>query len=295
MSRIIDPMSRRRFLASMAALSLSGASVLSDSGSTHAQSTDDDEYKALVCVFFAGGMDHNDMILPYGEVEYSQMSTVRQGIFEGYSSKQYNRDRLSLIPLTSINDDATQGRTFAVPEELRSLQQMFDAEELCLVGGIGTLIEPVTRSQFESQLVALPPALFSHNDQQNYFQGLAIEGAQAGWGGRFIDVLTADGNVGNNPQYASISTGGNNLFLAGKDTPIFQVGAGTVLGPEVERLSAVLGEEAHMDLVRAKLVDYFRNSAIGGGRALNLDMQNSQTNAINAIDGFGDSYNDLPS
>ena len=139
----------------------------------------------------------------------------------------------------------------------------------------------------------MPPALFSHNDQQNYFQGLAIEGAQAGWGGRFIDALTAEGKVGDNPQYATISTRGNNLFLAGVDSNIFHVGTNAVQGPQIERLSAILGEGTEMNAVREKLRSYFRNATLPSDQPLNVDMHLAQASAMIGIDGFGDQYNNL--
>ena len=129
MTKIFDPISRRQFLTSMSALSLTGVSVVSDSGQSLAQSSDDD-YRALVCVFLAGGMDHNDTLIPYDTDDYDALRSVRDQLFSGYSDKSIARDRDDLVPLDPINTDATQGRQFAVPKELNGLRELFNEEEL---------------------------------------------------------------------------------------------------------------------------------------------------------------------
>ena len=66
----------------------------------------------------------------------------------------------------------------------------------------------------------LPPKLFSHNDQQSYWQSSSPEGATSGWGGRMGDLF-ASGN--GNATFTSIGASGNAVYLAGKNAVQYQV------------------------------------------------------------------------
>lgn len=60
---------------------------------------------------------------------------------------------------------------------------------------------------------AVPPKLFSHNDQQSYWLAAAPEGAASGWGGRIGDLLQS-GN--GNASLTCINPADNTVFLSGK-------------------------------------------------------------------------------
>ena len=60
----------------------------------------------------------------------------------------------------------------------------------------------------------LPPKLFSHNDQQSYFQASSPEGATSGWGGRIGDLFQS-GN--GNATLTCINASGNAVYLTGHD------------------------------------------------------------------------------
>ena len=49
--------------------------------------------------------------------------------------------------------------------------------------------QPTTKAQYNAKSVPLPPKLFSHNDQQSFWQASSPEGATSGWGGRMGDLL----------------------------------------------------------------------------------------------------------
>ncbi len=289
-------MQRRDFLATLAATGLGGNALFNSQLMNHAlaaEGTFESDYKALVCVFMVGGMDHNDTILPYDEAEYAQMRSVRTGLFDAYSALggTYSRDRSALLPIDPINNEAVEGRRFAVPQQLSGLKDMFDDEELCFVGSVGSLIEPTTRTTYANKSVQLPPSLFSHNDQRNYWQGLATEGAKAGWGGRFIDALGASGQIGDSSRFASISTAGNNLFASGNKTSVFQIGSKKMPTLNVEDNKSLLGNNAHMDQVRARLFNYFRDNRADHANLLASDYHQLQSDALLAGDQFRDQFN----
>ena len=63
--------------------------------------------------------------------------------------------------------------------------------------------------------------LFSHNDQQSYWQALAPEGASSGWAGRLTDLLLAGSATSG---MAGVTAGGNTVLLAGRHSSGYRVG-----------------------------------------------------------------------
>ena len=90
---------------------------------------------------------------------------------------------------------------------------------------IGSLMQPTTKAQYSAKSVPLPPKLFSHNDQQSFWQASSPEGATSGWGGRIGDLFEA-GN--GNATFTSVNVSGNAVFLSGRTTAQYQV---TTNGP----------------------------------------------------------------
>ena len=286
---------RRQFLQALSTVALGGTTLTDWGTSPVFANTGTDDYRALVCVFMFGGMDHNDFVLPYDEIEYDQLRAVRSDIFDAYATQAsgQSRDRTALLPLTPLDNLATEGRQYAVPQEMADMRALFDEEDLLFVGSVGPLIEPTNRLSYEAGSVALPPSLFSHNDQQNYWQGLAVEGAQTGWGGRFVDALRHQGQLGQEDLFASISTAGNSLFSSGEDTSIFQVASDSISGPEIEERRHLLGYSDAMDTLRTRLAHYFRSQSFNHTHFMASDAQALQSRALTAIDRFGSEYNGL--
>ena len=73
--------------------------------------------------------------------------------------------------------------------------------------------------------MALPPRLFSHNDQQSVWQATSPEGALAGWGGIFTDLMVEQGISPDFP-FAALTTARDSLFVTGYDTVPYVAGAG---------------------------------------------------------------------
>lgn len=157
------PVSRRGFLkqAGCAALGSTGALStlfnlqMANVAAAQTQPSDDD-YKALVCIFLAGGNDSYNMLVPTEASEYANYQTVRGSIalpLEGTDA---------LIPINSLESN---GRQFSIHSALPDVQTLFDEGHLAFVANIGTLVEPTTISQYQNNGVRLPRALFSHHDQ----------------------------------------------------------------------------------------------------------------------------------
>ena len=204
--------SRRKFIKNSAAFS--GASLMVNKFSTlPALATTASDYKALVCVFFAGGMDGHDCLIPYDDVSYQQWADIRASLLPSYG----NDSRLleNLVALQPENSEDFGGRQFSLAPEFAPLSELFADGNLAVVGNVGPLIEPATRSQIKAGSVSLPARIASHNDQQYTWQTSSVEGAVSGWGGGLLDVL------GGSSPFAAINVGGNAPFLQGDQTVNF--------------------------------------------------------------------------
>jgi uncharacterized protein (DUF1501 family) len=169
-----------------------------------------------VCLFFYGGNDHTNTVIPYDQASYDQYSASRPSL-------AIPRD--AALAATATGPVASQGgREFALHPALAALKPHWDLGRLAVVANVGPLVVPTTRQQYQSRSVPLPPKLFSHNDQQAVWQAYRPvgEGANIGWGGRIGDLL-ASSNL--NTLYTCISAGGNSVFLSGTNVLQYQVGS----------------------------------------------------------------------
>ncbi|AMC35060.1 DUF1501 domain-containing protein [Janthinobacterium sp. B9-8] len=210
-----NTLSRREFLRRAGMLAATGVaapmafnlSLMSEAAAAASPS----DYKALVCVFLAGGNDHQNTVVPYDLQSYQAYANIRQTIATP-------RDRL--LPLASLLSD---GRQMALAPQLSGLATLFAAGRLGIVANMGPLAQPTTKAQYQNHTAVLPPKLFSHNDQQSYWMSSMAEGADSGWGGRVGDLfLSGNGNA----ALSCISVGGNGLYLSGQQARSFAVGTG---------------------------------------------------------------------
>ena len=209
--------SRRAFLKRSGALGLAGvatpfATTLGAIGEAAAATASD--YKALVCVFLYGGNDYANTLTPYDTASYAQYAAARQNI----ALSRASLDATALNPLNSLG-----GRQYALAPTLNALLPVFNAGKLAPVLNVGTLVQPTTKAQYQAQSVKLPPKLFSHNDQQSYFQASSPEGAASGWGGRIGDLLQS-GN--GSSTLTCINASGNAVYLTGRSALQYTVGTG---------------------------------------------------------------------
>ncbi|HES77206.1 MAG TPA: DUF1501 domain-containing protein, partial [bacterium] len=184
----LPDMARRAFLKRSAALGITGALApwamqLSMLGEAAAAQTTADDYKALVCVFFSGGNDYANTLVPFDTAHYNAYAGIRPTLATA-------RDQLAATALSSVNPLA-DGLQFALAPELAPLKSIWDAQHLAIQLNVGPLIVPTTVAQYNAQSVPLPPKLFSHNDQTSLWQSGLTEGATSGWGGRMGDLLLA--------------------------------------------------------------------------------------------------------
>ena len=213
--------SRRRFLQAMggiASMPLVGA--LSDAALAAGPFND---YRALVCVFFYGGNDSHNMVVPLD---------ARYAAYAG------NRGPLALprsaLEATAIHDPV-QG-PFALHPRMTGSAALFGSGKLAVVSNVGVLLRPTTRADYERNL-DLPPQLFSHDDQQESWSTCTPGSlTKEGWGGRLADLLQS---ATTGPMPIGVATGASGVFFKGFQTTAQEVAAyrmATV--PIVQRIRA---------------------------------------------------------
>lgn len=199
--------SRRQFLgqASCAAVStlplLSTLLSLKFSSSIASAAVGDNSYRALVCLFLGGGNDSFNMLAPAGSAEYAEYAAMR---------KDLAIPQGDLLPINPLNNIGKQlGLHPAMPE----LQTLFEAGHAAFIANVGTLIQPVTKAEYQAGL-HLPVGLFSHSDQAEQWQ-TSISGGRSGigWAGRSADLLH-DLNS-NDAVSMNISLSGSNIWQTG--------------------------------------------------------------------------------
>ncbi|MCP3734158.1 DUF1501 domain-containing protein [Sphingomonas sp. RP10(2022)] len=210
--------SRRAFLKRSAALGVAGVAtpfVTSLAAIGEAAAATATDYKALVCVFLYGGNDYANTVAAYDAESYAKYLAARSNI-------ALTRESLAA---TVLNPTAglAGGRQYALAPTMGSLLPLFDQGRLAVALNVGTLVQPTTKAQYQANSVKLPPKLFSHNDQQSYFQASNPEGATSGWGGRIGDLFQSGNGAA---TLTCINASGNAVYLTGKSAVQYAIGTG---------------------------------------------------------------------
>jgi uncharacterized protein (DUF1501 family) len=257
---------RRQFLqASGAWATLGGLCAM---GEASAQTAGN--YKALVCIYLAGGNDTFNTVLATDAASWSAYATVRTqqpspiallapGLAPDPSRPAGSPERLGGV--LALNPAvAVPNRSFALHPRLSSLRTLFNTDRrLAIVANVGSLVQPLTKADIRavqrgaanSSSIKLPAKLYSHNDQQNTWQALSPEGARVGWGGRLMDAFV--GASAQPSYYGAISVSGNAVWLSGNQVKQYQMGAGgaVALGASSGNVNnSVYGSKALAEAVR---------------------------------------------
>lgn len=221
-------LNRRTFLNRAAQLTALGAAAplaMNLIGASEAAAFEATDYKALVCVFLYFGNDQSNTLIPYDTTNYDLYSAIRGG---GANRTQggiaLGRSALTATALTPGNGQTlTDDIQYALAPQLTGLKSLFNAGKMAVQLNVGPLVVPLTRAQYDGGnrgAYPVPAQLFSHNDQQSFWQSMAIEGATAGWGGKMADLAMANnGNAG----LTCISAGGTAVFVSGRNAVPYQI------------------------------------------------------------------------
>lgn len=227
---------RRQFLrhaASMTALGTSGAWLgnLASIQQASAQTSGSTDYRALVCIFLAGGNDAHNTVIPTDPVSWYCYSTTRDPkVMAANSSTPVPDNTVSLalnqstlLKIGHLNRQGlNDGRTFALHPQLKKIQQLYTASQAAIVANIGPLVQPTTKVDLLDSTYPIPRKLYSHNDQVSTWQSFGPEGMTGGWGGLLIDKLNSR-NV--NPAFGAVGVGANSVWLNGLKTIPYLLGS----------------------------------------------------------------------
>lgn len=208
--------SRRGFLRTCSTLTAIGAGTplalnLATMAGAAAQSAPSD-YKAIVCLYLAGGNDNFDTFIPYDSTSYNSYSGVRGTIAQPRPASALATTR------------AQSGRQINFHSQLANFNSIYNAGRLAVLANVGPLTAPSSKSDLLAGRVAYPRQLGSHNDQSNTWLALATS-SPTGWGGRMGDLIQSSN--GASASFTTISgTGGYTLFLIGGQTNYFTVSDG---------------------------------------------------------------------
>lgn len=196
-------LTRRDFLRRLGAAGTLGAlysfDTLALSGAL-AQAAGED-YRALVCIFLAGGNDGNNTVVPNSGDGYAMYSTVRGTLAIP------NQDLVPLAP-------AAGAATYGLHPQLAPLQGIWDSGAMALLLNVGPLAEPTTKTAYAAGQARVPDGLFSHLDQQILWQGTGPNSLlRSGWGGRIADRMGNSNSATSLPMVISIA--GDNLYITG--------------------------------------------------------------------------------
>ena len=191
-------MNRRNFLK-LSAGSAATLGLLNIPMSAYANAGSFPDYKALVNIFFLGGNDGFNMIVPTSTFAYDEYAASRQNLAIA---------KADLLPISPASIGAGN---YGLHPNLAEVQTLFNSGNLGIVANVGNLLQSVTKAQLEDPLTPQPRQLFSHNDQQDQWRYGDPATTKSGWGGRAADYI-----VGNNttPLLSSVSISGRSNFLA---------------------------------------------------------------------------------
>jgi uncharacterized protein (DUF1501 family) len=225
------------------------------------------DYKALVCIFMAGGNDSNNLIIPTITSEYNNYQTIRTPVLA--------IPQASVLPVSPLNFDG-HGYGFhpccTTPLQ-RGVKDLFDSGKLAVLFNTGTLAYPLTKTQYNSTPSKRPPQLFSHADQVTQWQtSVPDQPALTGWGGRCADLLNSVQPSA--PVSMSVSLAGANTFEVGNQVSEYAVSTGGAIslsgvsGGRLQALTNILGLASSN--LQAKAYADIANHSINSGTLLNL-------------------------
>jgi uncharacterized protein (DUF1501 family) len=191
------------------------------------------DYRALVCVFMTGGNDGNNVVIP----NHSDANVSNYAAYSAARSAQgLALAQNTLLPITVPR---IGGLTYGLHPSFGTvtggvnggIHPLWAQGKAALITNVGTLVQPLTRQQYQTNSAPIPRQLFSHSDQTNEQQTARADMVVlSGWGGRISDRMTIASNPGSLiPTVTSIT--GARLFAVGETTqPLSVAPAPTPLG-----------------------------------------------------------------
>lgn len=218
-------------------------------------------YKALVCIFMYGGNDSNNTIIPLDDASFKAYTSIRGSVAIPQSA------------LTQVH--SASGAPYGFFSILPEIASMFTSKELAVVANVGSLVQPVTRAQYQAANTPIPSNLFSHADQQQQWQTSMAQGnSPTGWGGRVADYVAAQklNSASTFPTFLSVA--GNTLEGAGLKTQMLAMSPGGSL--QLAGFNNTAASQARLSALTNLLTT---NSGVSLAQAANATMSMSLDDA----------------
>lgn len=218
-------------------------------------------YRALVCIFLFGGNDSNNTIIPMDDASFQAYTSIRGSV--ALSAAE-------LTPTVYSASNAPYAFHFKLPE----IASLFSSKELAVVANVGSLVQPVTRAQYQAQQAPVPVNLFSHPDQQTQWQTSIAQGnSPTGWAGRVADYIESQKiNSTDFPVFFSVA--GNALLGTGATTQPVAVAPGGTL--QLAGFNSSAASQARWNALNSLLT---LDSGVSLAQAANNTLANSINDA----------------
>jgi uncharacterized protein (DUF1501 family) len=201
--------SRRNFLklVGRSTATVSAGAAMTHFGAQRALAQVSSDYKALVCIFLFGGNDSNNMVIPISTTKnsYADYSRIRSGLAHAQNV---------VLPISGNSE------TYGLHPKLTAVADLYNRGKAAMMLNVGTLSEPITKTEYLNKTKKFPANLLSHSDQQSQWQSSDTSGfGTTGWGGRLADYIGPKYNIvpaGAQEVYpAAVSVAGGSLFATG--------------------------------------------------------------------------------
>lgn len=245
------------------------------------------DYKALVRLEMNGGCDSFNILIPrdsdtagswYRRYLSSRGGLINQGGGIGYAFDDIlpivSEDAASSGNITAgdfglnpeFSDRAIPGQPGVITPGLHTL---YNDGSLAFVSNVGSLIEPVSKFEYNNKTRAVPRAVNSHKDQVEYWNlGSSGPSSSRGWGANLIGRILTDG-LDNELFPACISLAGQTKFIESKinttlnNVPLYTLspdGAQTVRRYNLNDSPSAAFNAMYAQAQESPLVRSFRNS-----------------------------------
>jgi uncharacterized protein (DUF1501 family) len=212
-------------------------------------------------VFLFGGNDSNNTVIPMDDASLQAYTSIRGSL------------ALTASELTPTVYSVANA-PYAFHGKLPELASLFSSKELAVMANTGSLVQPLTRSQYQSAQAPIPLNLFSHSDQQLQWQTSIAQGnSPTGWAGRVADYLIAQKiNSSNFPAFLSVA--GNSLEGQGVSTQPVAIAPGQSL--TLKGFNSSSASQTRLNALTSLLTT---DSGVSLAQAANNNMANSITDA----------------
>lgn len=233
--------SRRKFIGTTGCAAIGSTAFLSSFTSLGMMNSltapsQPDDYRALVCILLAGGNDAYNMVVPTSSEPYNVYAASRSNLALPYGD------------LIQLNYEDPDGIHYGLHPAMPEVANLFNSGKAAVISNVGTLVEPVTKTQILAGTARLPLGLKSHSDQSRHWQTSVPQSRMAnGWGGKIAEIL-ATGNT-NQDLSMNLSPGGTNFWQAGNKIDEFTLSnQHDVFTSAIDNLTPLTTEFADTDI-----------------------------------------------